>query len=215
MTEVVFPVWSYLILGCGFAFAAAVQPGPFQTFLISETMSRGWRRTVPAAFAPLVSDAPIILISLFILKQIPHEMIRILHLAGSAFLFYLAWGAWKSWREFDVDMPVKVATGRDTLIKAALVNFLNPNPWLAWALVLGPLLLEGYREAPGHGVALLLGFYVTMTACLVGIIVLFAFARSFGPTVRKSTLGFSVLALAGFGGYQLWLGIAFFSGGAG
>ena len=40
---------TYLILGMTYAFAAAVQPGPLQTYLISQTLSHGWRRTLPAA----------------------------------------------------------------------------------------------------------------------------------------------------------------------
>jgi threonine/homoserine/homoserine lactone efflux protein len=198
-------MWSNLILGAGFAFAAAVQPGPFQTYLISETLSKGWRRTVPAAFAPLLSDVPIVLVSLFFLTQISPEMIRYLHLAGAAFLFYLAWGAWRSWRRGDGDQTPDPATGKRTLFKAALVNFLNPNPWLGWTLVMGPLVLKGYTEAPAHGVALLVGFYVTMIVCLIGLITLFAFARRSGPRVRHWALGFSVIALAGFGVFQLVL----------
>ena len=33
---------SYLIFGITYAFAAAVQPGPFQTYIISQTLNRGW-----------------------------------------------------------------------------------------------------------------------------------------------------------------------------
>ncbi len=200
-------MWGNLILGAGFAFAASVQPGPFQTYLISETLSKGWRRTVPAAFAPLLSDAPIILSALFILTRISSEMIRYLHLAGAVFLFYLAWGAWRSWRRFDAEKEPHPTTVKGTLFKAALVNFLNPNPWLGWSLVMGPLFLEGYRQAPINGVALLIGFYVTMITCLIGLIALFAFARRSGPMVQRITLGLSVVALAGFGVFQLWLGL--------
>jgi threonine/homoserine/homoserine lactone efflux protein len=68
----------YLILGMTYAFTAAVQPGPFQTYLISQTLSNGWRRTVPAAFAPLLSDGPIIIFVLLILSRIPNWMTQIL-----------------------------------------------------------------------------------------------------------------------------------------
>ena len=201
-------MWKYLILGATFAFAAAVQPGPFQTYLVTETMSRGWRRTLPAAFAPLISDAPIILIALLVLSRIPEGMVRILHFGGALFLFYLSYGAYRTWRDFDPDRTPEAAAGHQTLFKAAAVNFLNPNPWLAWSLVLGPLLLEGYREAPSHGIALIAGFYTTMVFCLAGLITLFAFARKLGSRVNKATLGLSVLALAFFGIYQLWLGFS-------
>ncbi len=200
-------MWSYLILGAGFAFAAAVQPGPFQTFLVSETLTRGWRRTVPAAFAPLLSDAPIVTIALLVLTRVPAGMVRFLHLAGAVFLFYLAWDAWRSWRRHDTNDEPEAAADRHTLFKAALVNFLNPNPWLGWSLVMGPMFLTGYREAPIRGIALIVGFYVTMIVCLIGLITLFAIARRLGPQVRRVTLGMSVFALAGFGVYQLWLGL--------
>ena len=212
-------MWTNFILGATLAFAAAVQPGPFQTYLISETMTRGWRRTLPAAFAPLVSDAPIFVIALLALSRIPPEMVRFLHLAGAVFLFYLAYGAFRTWHRFDpgraLDEADEAATGHRTLFKAAFVNFLNPNPWLGWTLVMGPLFLAGYREAPANGIALIVGFYGTMITCTIGIILLFAFARALGPRVNKITLGLSVLALACFGVYQLWLGLRGGAGGAG
>jgi len=201
-------MWKYLAIGATFAFAAAVQPGPFQTYLVAETLGRGWRRTLPAAFAPLISDAPIILVALAVLTRIPGGMIRFLHLAGAAFLFYLSYGAYANWRDFDPAGTTEPTSGHRTLGKAALVNFLNPNPWLGWSLVMGPIFLEGYAEAPSHGFALLVGFYGTMVLSLAGIITLFAFAGRMGPRVTRATLGLSVLALALFGLYQVWLGLS-------
>ena len=61
----------YLILGITYAFTAAVQPGPFQTYLISQTLSNGWRSTLPAAIAPLLSDGPIIILVLLVLSRMP------------------------------------------------------------------------------------------------------------------------------------------------
>lgn len=196
-------MWKYLVIGATFAFAAAVQPGPFQTYLVSETMTRGWRRTLPAAFAPLISDAPIILVALAVLSRIPEGMIRFLHFAGAVFLFYLSYGAYKTWRDYDPDRAPEPSAGHRTLGKAALVNFLNPNPWLGWSLVMGPIFMEGYREAPANGIALIAGFYGTMVISLAGLITLFAFARKLGPRINRATLGLSILALALFGLYQL------------
>ena len=45
----------YLIAGVALGFAAAVQPGPFITYLVSRVVVDGWRRTVPAVFAPLIA----------------------------------------------------------------------------------------------------------------------------------------------------------------
>lgn len=200
-------MWTYLLAGVGFAFAAAVQPGPFQTYLLSEALTRGWRRTVPAAFAPVLSDAPIVAIALLVLVRVPGELVRFLHLAGAVFLFYLALGAWRSWRQNDLVLEPEKGSDRRTLLKATLVNFLNPNPWLGWTLVLGPMFLTGYREAPARGIALVVSFYVTMVVCLVGLITVFASARRLDPKVQKAFQGLSVLALVGFGLFQMYLGI--------
>lgn len=200
-------MWPYITVGIGFAFAAAFQPGPTQAFLISETLSRGWRRTLPACFFPLISDPPIFVITLLVLSRIPENLVRFLHLAGALFLFFLAVGTWRTWRSFDATRPPDTTSRHSSLRKAALVNFLNPNPWLGWSLILGPVFLDGWRDRPAFGVAVIVAFYVSMMICLAALILIFGLARNLGPRVNKAALGISVLALAGFGAWQLWLGI--------
>jgi threonine/homoserine/homoserine lactone efflux protein len=200
-------MWTNLILGATFGFAAAVQPGPFQTYLVGETVSRGWRRTVPAAFAPLCSDIPVIAAALFVLSRIPDGLVRFLHLGGACFLFYLSVHAFRTWRRYDPERPQARATERSTFLRAVVVNLLNPNPWLGWSLVLGPLFRAGYAESPSQGFALIVGFYATMVCCLLGLVALLASARRLGARFNKALLGLSVAGLAGFGLYQLWLGL--------
>jgi threonine/homoserine/homoserine lactone efflux protein len=196
----------YLILGITYAFAAAVQPGPFQTYLISQTLTNGWRRTIPAAFAPLLSDGPIIVLVLFVLSRMPGWLVQVLQCAGGLFLLYLAFGAFKTWREFDEKKVVRIKSSQQTVLKAATVNLLNPNPYISWSLVMGPLLLKGWRETPADGIALLIGFYTTMILVTLGIMLLFTAARNLGPRVSRVLVGFSAVALACFGLYELWLG---------
>jgi threonine/homoserine/homoserine lactone efflux protein len=203
-------VLSYLILGITYAFAAVIQPGPFQTFLISKTLSNGWRSTFPAAFAPLLSDGPIILLVLFFLSRMPVSLAQGLQCAGGVFLLYLAVGAFKNWRTYNTKITVQNQTGGQTAINAALINLLNPNPWLAWSLVMGPLLLKGWRETPGNGIALLVGFYTTMILVTIGIILMFSAARNLGTRVVRSLVGISAIAMASFGFYELWLGLKLF-----
>jgi len=196
----------YLIFGITYAFAAAVQPGPFQSYLVSQTLSKGWRHTLPAAFAPLLSDGPIIVLVLLVLTNMPGGLVQILQVAGGIFLLYLAAGAFRAWRAYDVSKVALAQASQQTVLKATLVNLLNPAPYLGWSLVMGPLLLAGWRETPANGIALLLGFYGTMVISLAGIIMLFAAARNMGPQVSRALLGVSALALACFGLYELWLG---------
>jgi threonine/homoserine/homoserine lactone efflux protein len=198
----------YAIQGIGYGFAAAVQPGPFQTYIISQTLKSGWRRTLPAAFAPLVSDGPIIVLVLLILSQVPYWLQRILYVAGGLFIIYLAYNAVKAWRDFDPATSVSEQPSDQSLFRAAIMNVLSPGPYIYWSLVTGPILLAGCREAPVNGLGLLVGFYLAMVASLVGIIAVFATARHLGPRVNRVMLGISAVALLSFGFYQLWRGIS-------
>ncbi len=198
---------AYLILGATYAFAAAVSPGPLQTYLISQTLLHGWRRTVPAAFAPLISDGPIILLVLLVLTRLPPRAELGLRLAGGGFLLYLAANAFREWRGQEAGRPDPRPPAPRTLLRATAVNLLNPNPYLGWTLVMGPLLLQGWRESPSHGIALLAGFYATMVSTTAGIIALFAAARGLAPRGGRTLIGASAVALFGFGVYQLWSGV--------
>ena len=199
---------SYLSVGIIYAFAAVIQPGPFLTYLISQSLTNGWRRTLPAALSPLVSDAPIVVLVLLVLHTVPANFQRALQTAGGVFLLYLAWGAFRTWRhKQDVQTaPPDVPATHQSVLKAATVNLLNPNPYLGWTLVMGPLLLHAWHENPLFGITLLVAFYGTMVITLAGTIVLFGVARNVGPRVTRVLIGLSALGLAVFGCVQLWLG---------
>jgi hypothetical protein len=87
------------------------------------------------------------------------------------------------------------------------VNWLNPNPYLGWSVVLGPIVLSGWRQSPERGVVLLLAFYVTLIGTMIAMIILFAAAKALGPKVRKNLIGLSSIGMAYLGLYQLWLGV--------
>jgi threonine/homoserine/homoserine lactone efflux protein len=198
--------WLYLMLGITLGFAAAVQPGPLLTYIISQTLKNGWRCTLPAAFAPLVSDIPIAAVILLILSQVPVWLTQALRLAGGFFLLYLAYGAFRTWRNFDETELAPLQSGGQSLLNAATVNWLNPGPYLGWSLVLGPLFLKGWRETPAQGIAVLVGFYATMVTSMIGVIILFAFTRNLGARINRIMIGLTAIALALFGFYQIWLG---------
>ena len=199
----------YLIFGITYSFAAVVQPGPFQAFLFSQSITNGWRKTLPLVFAPLISDLPVIILVLFILTNVPQEVLWILQSIGGVFLLYLAFNAYKAWRNFHQNVVQEVSPQLN-IFKAAMVNILNPNPYLAWSLILGPLLIKGWNESPVNGIILLLAFYSFMVIYSIAMIMLFAAARSFGPKVSRISIGISAIALTVFGLYQLGTGISEF-----
>jgi threonine/homoserine/homoserine lactone efflux protein len=100
-----------------------------------------------------------------------------------------------------------------TAFAAVLVNLLNPNPYLAWALVLGPAVVAAWRAHPGYGIALVVSFYVTMLVTLAAIVFLAGTARFLDAGRQHALVGVSALVLAGFGVTLLAVGVRGFWGG--
>ena len=190
---------SYLIIGITYAFAAAVQPGPLQTYIISQTVKNGWRSTWIASFAPVLSDIPIVILVLFVLNTLPENFINVLRIFGSIFLIYLSWNAFKSWKNFNPDVIKTENTEHKTLLNAVVINILNPAPYVGWSLILESVFLQGWKISPTNGIFLLLGFYLTMVVTTIFLIILFLYTRKFGPKINKSLLGLSSIALLTFG----------------
>ena len=198
-----------ILFAGGYAFAAGIQPGPLQAFLLTRTFAHGWKRTLPAAFAPVLSDGPIALAVLLVLGQLSPQVQQGLRMAGGVLLLYFAWMAFRQTREG----PTELAAGSAprTLFDAVLVNLLNPNPYLGWAFVLGPALLAAWRRSPEEGIVLLVTFYGVLVTTTAAFIVLAGTARFLSPRVRRGLLTASAIVLAGLGLYLLVKGAAYFA----
>ncbi|MCP4603547.1 MAG: LysE family transporter [Proteobacteria bacterium] len=193
----------YIIIGSGFAFAAAAQPGPLQAFYLSKVAASGWRRTLPACIAPLISDIPIALLVLLVLHHISGGFESILKAAGGAVLLYFAYRAFLEWRRGEWDSTEEAQSAPRTLLQAVVVNLLNPGPYLGWSLILGPLTLEAWQQSPIYSIALIGAFYTSMVLCLALFILLLGTTAFLGPRGRRALILASALALAALGIYQL------------
>lgn len=191
---------------------AASQPGPFQAYLLAQTLQNGWRRTVWAAFAPLISDGPIVALVLLVLTQTPGWFLNLLQIGGGLFLLYLAWGAFRAFQTaVSVQSPPPDA-GQQSIFEAALMNALSPGPYIFWATIAGPILIEGWRHSPAWGLSFVLGFYGTLIGGFVGFVTLFALAKRIDPRLNRVLTLASALVLLGFGIYQLVVGAQAFWG---
>jgi threonine/homoserine/homoserine lactone efflux protein len=199
---------AYLLRGLILGGAAAAQPGPLQAFLLSLTARNGWRRTWPAAFAPLLSDGPILFLVLFILARLPDYLLSVLQVAGGIFLLYLAWGAWQVFRSGPMpSSDLSPHRPQTNVLKAAIMNALSPAPYLFWATIAGPILIEGWRRSPAQGLAFLVGFYAALIGGLMLFIIFFGKAGSLDPRINRGMGVFSTVALLVFGLYQFTSGI--------
>lgn len=199
-------VFDFLLIGAGFAFAAAAQPGPLQAYLFAQVSAVGWRRTLPAALSPLVSDGPIAVLALLVLGRLPSNLQYGLRTLGGVLLLYLAWAALRQWRASGRPNEVAADAPR-SLVGAVLVNLVNPHPYLGWTLILGPTAVTAWRAAPMDAVALIVAFYATMVASLAALILLFGTTRFLGPRSRRALSLVSAVILALIGVYQLFIGL--------
>ncbi len=193
-----------ILIGISYALSAGLQPGPLQAFFLAKVAEQGWRRTLPAAFAPLISDGPIALVSILLLNILPETFRNLLQLAGGFLLLYFAWNAFRNWREDQVVEFGESESTPKTVFQAALINLLNPNPYLGWSLVMGPAVLSAWAKSPGTAVSLLLAFYITMITTSMVMIYLMGRALLLGPGARKVMNLISALLLVGLGLYFLY-----------
>jgi threonine/homoserine/homoserine lactone efflux protein len=198
-----FEFLAYILPAVSFGFAAAVQPGPLSLYLISQTLKNGWRQTLPAIFAPLITDGPIGLLCLFILSKLPLNFIQYIQVAGGIFILYLASRAFISWKKYHEAVAGPASSSGKTFLNAVLVNFLNPGPYMGWSLVIGPLFLKGWKENAANGITLLAAFYLTMFLVSAVLIILFQLGHDRGPRLQRALIGLSSLALALFGLYEI------------
>ena len=180
----------YLLFGCSYGFAAAVQPGPLQAFLLSSVTSKGWKHTLPAALSPLISDVPIVTVVLLLLKYLPVQFAHYMQLAGGVLLLYLAFKTYLSWKK-DEEKVIDKKSQPQTILQAAAINILNPNPYISWSLVLGPQVIKAYHQSIANVTALLVSFYGTMIFFIALIIMMFGTTSFLGEKGRKTLALFS------------------------
>ena len=202
----------YLLQGATLALSAALMPGPFQTYLISRSLKLGWKRTLPAAVAPLISDGPVIALTVFMLARTPGLFLNFVRILGGFFILYLAGNIFIRMKDSPNPVGSQNDTGATGLLNAVVLNLLNPNPYLFWSLVAGPILLSGWRESTGLGIAFLIGFYGVFVCCLVGLIIVSARAGSVHPGIRWFLNQLCCAALFLLGLYQIATGLVNLTG---
>jgi threonine/homoserine/homoserine lactone efflux protein len=198
-----------LVQGAALGLTAASSPGTFQTFLITQTLSAGWRRGAVVALAPLLSDPLIILLVLFLLNNLPPLLTQVISLLGGAFAIYLAWELWKN-RLKGVpasETPPSKESG-SVLGRAVLMNFLSPGPYTFWTLVCGPILLAALEQGPVYAAAFLTGFYSLFIGGMLVLVLLFHQARRLGKRVVHGLTLASIVILSVFGVVLIWQGLA-------
>jgi len=147
---------------------AGLAPGPLMTLVLSHSLRHGSREGCKIALAPLVTDAPIILLAWLLASRAAEVRVLLggLSMAGGAFVLYLAVDLLKA-------PPVAMTTeveSPQSWARGLLTNVLSPHPWLFWMTV-GAASLAGAMTSGWAAAAVFLGAFYLL---LVGIKLLLA-----------------------------------------
>jgi threonine/homoserine/homoserine lactone efflux protein len=192
--------------GLALGFSAAAQPGPFQAYLLAQSLRNGAARTLPVILVPLVSDPPVIAAVLAVLAQLPAGFLRALQVAGGAVVLWLGAATLRA-----VARPPAAGPAHGPprgFLRAVLVNLTNPNAWIFWSLVGGPILAEAWRAAPARAALFLAGFYLLLVGGNAALVLLAAQASRLGPRFARGLGAASGVALLLLGCWQVGRGFA-------
>jgi threonine/homoserine/homoserine lactone efflux protein len=189
----------FLIQGASLGLSASISPGPLLFYLISQSLFGGWKRGATVAIAPLISDAPLIIVIVVLLDQLPPLFHRLISLLGGIYLLYLAWKLFLKWRQKYSLQLDESAKPYQNLGRAILVNYLSPGPYLFWTLVNGPLLLQALRISIIHGIGFLVSFYGLFIVCMIILAAIISQVRRFGQRLVMALTLSSVIIMNIFG----------------
>jgi len=159
-------VLEFLISGIIFGFAAGTSPGPLLALVFSETLKYGKIEGIKIAVSILITELPIALFVLFILSNLIKYgfIIGIISLFGACYLIYLGI---KNLRVKTSVFEVEFAE-EDGLKRGVIVNLLNPNPYLFWLSIGGPMIFRSLDIHVSATVLFILGFYSLLVGLNIG-----------------------------------------------
>ena len=152
----------FIISGIVFGLGGGLTPGPLMTLVITETLKHGTKEGLKVAMAPLITDLPVVLLSIFLLSKLSELdlVIGIISLLGAIFLVYLGY---ESFTYKGVEIDTKLFKPQ-SLKKGIIANIFNPAPILFWISVGAPTVLKGYEVS----IMASAYFIFFMYFCLVG-----------------------------------------------
>ncbi len=162
-----------LILGL----SSGLAPGPLFVLVISCAIKHNYKEGIKVAAAPLLTDAPIILISVGVVAGISgwHRALGVISLAGALYILYLSGITFKT-------KPMTLGeteTPPRSLRSGIIINLLNPHPYLFWLAFGGPFLFRLHNDDSLAPFAFIFGFYLLLVGSKVFLALVAGKSRTF------------------------------------
>ncbi|VBB42936.1 putative threonine efflux protein [uncultured Desulfatiglans sp.] len=167
----------FLTLGTLLGLSAGFAPGPLLTLVITETLRHDIKSGVKVALAPILTDFPIIVLTLFFLSKLSgfHNILGLISIAGGLFISTMAYESVRT-RGMALDSKRSVS---NSLTKGILANALNPHPYLFWFSVGAPTMVAAMQKNIFALLAFIVSFYVFLLGSKILLAVLTGKSKSF------------------------------------
>ncbi|MGD8993290.1 MAG: LysE family translocator [Desulfobacterales bacterium] len=181
----------FLSAGILLGLAAGFAPGPLLVLVISETLRHGIRAGLKVSIAPLVTDVPIILVSLLLLNRLAgyKPVLGCISLLGGLFILYIAYESLKT-RGVELNLSSVKAT---SFTKGVITNALNPHPYIFYMTVGTPIIYKSIQQ----NILATLSFVSSFLVLLVGSKVVLAMVVGRSRSFLKGRLYIGVMRLLG------------------
>jgi len=190
---------SFLITGTILGLSAGFAPGPLLALVISETMEHGVRAGIKVALAPILTDLPIIIVTIFILAKLSdfQSVLGIISIIGALFILYLGIN---NLRTKGIELDLDKSAPR-SFQKGIIANALSPHPYLFWFSVGGPITIKAMDHNLLAAISFIGSFYVLLLGTKIVLAILVGKSRTFLMGNRyiftMRLLGFILILLAG------------------
>jgi threonine/homoserine/homoserine lactone efflux protein len=193
---------SFLFSGIFLGVVAGLSPGPLLILVVSETLKTGVKEGIKISLAPLITDLPIFLVSVFLLSRFSDKdvVLGVISIIGAMVLVYLGY---KNIKGKDLEIS-KLQMSRESLWKGIAVNALSPHPYLFWFAVGAPIIVKALQNSVLSAALFTSSFYffLVTSKILVSFLVekfkLFLQGKSYRNLIRilgLLLLGFALLFL--------------------
>lgn len=168
-------------------------PGTGVVYTVSTGLTRGRRASIYAAIGCTAGILPHLLATVLGLAAVMHTSalaFQVLKFAGVAYLFYLAVATWRDRSAFAVDGSMSKVLATGLVVKALLLNILNPKLTIFFLAFL-PQFVDPASTQPLADLLILSGVFMAMTFV---VFVIYGFlAHAFRRLVMESARVQSVL----------------------
>jgi len=166
-----------LTMGTLLGLSAGFAPGPLLTLVISETLQHDIKSGVKVALAPIITDLPIIILTIFVLSKLSnfHVILGVISIIGGFFILFLGYG---NICTKGIDLTIQNNAPK-SLTKGVLANALSPHPYLFWFSVGAPTMTKAMSQNISVPLAFIISFYVFLVGSKIVLAILVGKSKSF------------------------------------